>query len=87
MGMQKVINALALVSFGVSAAIVGGSVYVYTQKDAIVERIKEEAMAQVSGLIGDAVGDAVTGSLGGVLDDVPAGDAQASPVPIPVIPF
>jgi len=87
MGMQKVINALALVSFGVSAAVVAGGVFVYTQKDAIVERIKEEAMAQVSGMIGDAIGDAAGGAVGGLLGGSSDGEASESPVPIPVIPF
>jgi hypothetical protein len=32
--MQKLINLLALASFGVSAAIVGAGAYVYLNKDA-----------------------------------------------------
>lgn len=85
--MQKVINALALLSFGVSAAIVAGGVYVYTQKDAIIERVKEEAMSQVGDMIGEAVGGAATGAIGGLIGGSSEGEAPASPVPIPVIPF
>ena len=33
--MQKLINVLALASFAVSAAVVGGGAYVYLNKDAI----------------------------------------------------
>ena len=85
--MQKVINALALLSFGVSAAIVAGGVYVYTQKDAIIERVKEEAMSQVGDMIGEAVGGAATGAIGGLIGGSSEGEAPISPVPIPVLPF
>ena len=85
--MQKVINVLALLSFGVSTAIVAGGVYVYTQKDAIVEGVKEEAMSQIGDMIGDAIGDAAGGAVGGLLGGSSDGDAPTSPVPIPVIPF
>ena len=85
--MQKVINALALLSFGVSTAIVAGGVYVYTQKDAIIERVKEEAMSQVGDMIGEAVGGAATGAIGGLIGGSSEGEAPTSPVPIPVIPF
>ena len=85
--MQKVINVLALLSFGVSTAIVAGGVYVYTQKDAIIERVKEEAMSQVGDMIGEAIGGAAGGAIGGLLGDSSEGEAPVSPVPIPVIPF
>ena len=85
--MQKVINVLALLSFGVSAAIVAGGVYVYTQKDAIIERVKEEAMSQVGDMIGEAVGGAATGAIGGLIGGSSEGETTTSPVPIPVIPF
>ena len=39
--MQKVINGLAIASFAVSAAVVGGGVYVYLNKDAMIESAKE----------------------------------------------
>ena len=38
--MQKVINVLALSSFVVSAAVVGGGAYVYLNKDAMIESAK-----------------------------------------------
>ena len=85
--MQKVINVLALLSFGVSTAIVAGGVYVYTQKDAIIESVKEEAMSQIGDMIGDAVGSAAGGVVGGLLSGSSEGEAPSSPIPIPVIPF
>ena len=39
--MQKLINVLAVISFGVSGAVVAGGVYVYTNQDAIKDNIKQ----------------------------------------------
>ena len=58
--MQKVINVLALSSFVVSAAVVGGGVYVYLNKDAMVESAKEK--------ITKAATEAIAGALPGMLD-------------------
>ncbi len=46
--MQKLINILALASFGVSSAIVGGSAYVYVNKDALIESAKEAEVKRLS---------------------------------------
>ena len=45
--MQKLINLLALTSFGVSACVVGAGVYVYQNKDAIIEDAVNSAVSQV----------------------------------------
>ena len=58
--MQKVINVLALSSFVVSAAVVSGGVYVYLNKDAMIERAK--------GRIATAATEAIAGALPGMLD-------------------
>ena len=47
--MQKIINVLAITSFVVSGAVVGGGFYLYSQKDAIIEDIKEKALENVLG--------------------------------------
>ena len=58
--MQKIVNVLALSSFVVSAAVVGGGVYVYLNKDAMVESAKEK--------ITKAATEAIAGALPGMLD-------------------
>ncbi len=73
--MQKIINVLALSSFVVSAAIVGGGVYVYQNREAITENVKSQVMEGVAGAIQDQIGD--LGSLGGF------GGGESSPVPMP----
>ena len=81
--MQKLINVLAVVSFGVSAAVVAGGVYVYTNQDDIKENIKQQVMNGVQ----DALGGSNLGSAlinGSVTDD--ALDADTA-LPIPSMPF
>ena len=49
--MQKIINVLAIASSVVSLTVVGGGIYLYTQKDAIVDSVKEKVMSAVSDAI------------------------------------
>ena len=76
--MQKIINVLAVASGIVSAAVVASGVFVYVNRDSIVDSIKSQAI------------EAVTGSLGGGLGgDLPVGtpdlaapdNAATAPVP------
>ena len=60
--MQKIVNVLAIASGIVSAAVVASGVFVYVNRDSIVDSIKSQAI------------EAVTGSLGGGLGgDLPIG--------------
>ena len=45
--MQKIINVLSIASFVVSVSVVGGGIYVYANKDALLESAKEKIMKQV----------------------------------------
>tara|TARA_B100002019_G_scaffold252178_1_gene232983 strand:- start:797 stop:1021 length:225 start_codon:yes stop_codon:yes gene_type:complete len=58
--MQKLINALAIVSFVGTAGIVGGGVFVYLQRDTIIDGVKEKIKEQVM--------NGVTGALPGLVD-------------------
>lgn len=42
--MQKLINVIALLSGLTSAAVIGGGTYLYLNKDAMIERVKQEAI-------------------------------------------
>ena len=76
--MQKIINVLAIASSVVSLTVVGGGVYLYTQKDAIIEDIKEKALGSLTGGIGEA--------LPGLVDaGVP--DVTGGPVPLEMPKF
>ena len=65
--MQKVINVLAVASFAVSSAIAASGVYVYVNRDSIIDGIKSQVMG---GIGGSALG-------GGAL----TGDVGSNPVP------
>ena len=69
--IQKIINVFALASATVSVAVVGVGGYVYLNREAILEDVKEKAI------------EAVTGSLGGGLGgDLPIGAPDlAAPTP------
>ena len=72
--MQKVINVLAVASFAVSSAIAASGVYVYVNRDSIIDGIK----SQVMGGIGGAAlgGGALTGDVG-----LPQANAPTAPSP------
>ena len=79
--MQKLINVLAITSFGVSAAVVGAGVYLYQNRDALIDAAVEIAMDQIEipGL--DLLGaDAIPSPRGG--NDVPSGGGLP-PVTLP----
>ena len=80
--MQKVINVLALASFCVSAGIVGGGYYVYTQKDAYIESVKENVTKQIQGIVEGAL----VNSLNSGVPEVP-GDTETEGSSIPSVPF
>ena len=53
--MQKIINVLSIASFVISASIAGAGIYVYANKDALIESAKEKIIKQV--------GEAATGAV------------------------
>ena len=61
--MQKLINVLALSSFIVSAAVVGSGVYLFTNKDALIEKAKGQIMESVMDTLPGGLGGLAGGSL------------------------
>jgi hypothetical protein len=83
--MQKVINVFAIFSFGVSAAVVAGGFYIYQNKEAIADSIKQQVVdAATSG-----VGDALPGMLSGGSPSLPVDSDSSNPLPVevPSTPF
>lgn len=60
--MQKLINLLALTSFGVSACVVGAGVYVYQNKDALVDAAVQSAVAAAMPELPDVLSNAPSSS-------------------------
>ena len=50
--MQKFVNVLAVASAVVSVAVVGSGLYVYVNKDAIIESVTEKALGSLGGFGG-----------------------------------
>ena len=69
--MQKIINVLALSSFVVSLTVVGGGVYLYTQKDAIIDNVKSNIMKSVMPSIGGGITDALPKTTGPAVPGLP----------------
>ena len=69
--MQKIINVLAVASGLVSAAIVASGVFVYVNRDSIIDGIKSQAIEAVTGSLGG-----LGGGLGG---DLPIGTPDIAP--------
>mgnify|MGYP001069381661 CR=1 FL=1 len=73
--MQKVINVLAVLSFVVTAGIVGGGAAVYLNKDSIVENIK----SQVAAAAGEAISGALPGMMDAAMPELPSATGGAIP--------
>jgi hypothetical protein len=86
--MQKIINVLAVASFALSGAIAASGVYVYVNRDSIIDGIKSQVMGGIGGaaLGGSLGGGALTGDVGLPIDTQPQASApvpQSSPSEIP----
>jgi hypothetical protein len=53
---QKIINVLAIASGLVSTAVVASGVFVYVNRDSIVDSIKSQAIEAVTGSLGGGLG-------------------------------
>ena len=69
MSLQKVVNVLAVASAAVSVAVVGTVGYIYINRQAIIEDVKEKALESI-------MGGGIGGSLGG---DLPVGTPDLAP--------
>ena len=77
--MQKIINVLAVASFALSSAIAASGVYVYVNRDSIIDGVKQKVMG---GFGGAALGGgALTGDVGLPIDTQPQAAAPSAPVP------
>ncbi len=73
--LQKIVNGIAIASGVVSLTVVGAVGVVYLNKDAIIEKVKTEALNSIGG---GALGG-LGGAVGGGALDLPAPTAPAEP--------
>ena len=76
--MQKVINVLAVLSFLGTASIIGGGTYVYLNREALAENVKEK--------VAKAATEAIAGALPGMLDAATPKLPEATGPAIPSLP-
>ena len=73
--MQKIVNIIAITSGLVSAAVIASGVYVYVNRDSIVDGIKSQAIEAVTG----SLGGGALGGAGGAIGDFPLKSPDAAP--------
>ena len=56
MSCQKVVNVLAVASFAISGAIAVSGVYVYVNRDSIIDGVKSQVMGSLAGGLGGGLG-------------------------------
>ncbi len=61
--MQKLVNGIALLSGLVTLSIVGAGAYLYLNKDAMIEQVKEQATEQITKAITEALPGMINSSL------------------------
>ena len=76
---QKIINVLAVASFAVSSSIAAGGVYVYVNRDSIIDGIKSQVMGSLGG---SSLGGALTGDVG-ITPDSNASQGASLGLPVP----
>ena len=69
--MQKIINGIAILSGVVSLTVVGSGVFIYLQKDAIIENVKGKVMDAVMPSIGGGITDAIPDTTGPAIPGIP----------------
>ena len=74
--MQKLINVLALASFAVSAAVVGGGTWLYLNKDILIERAREKAASAAT----EAIAEALPGLIDAAMPELPGVTGGAIPM-------
>ena len=62
MSCQKVINVVAVASAVVSAAVVGSGIFVFVNRDSIIDSVKQQAIEAALGSLGGLGGGLPTGA-------------------------
>ena len=73
--MKILFNVLSLASFIMSASILGGGLYVYLNRTALMDMAKEKATDMVKEMISDSV----TGAVEGAIPELPSVTGPALP--------
>ena len=80
---QKIVNVIAITSGVVSLAVIGSGLFVFVNRDSIIDSVKQQAIEAVTGGLGGLGGGLPTGandlpSLGSTPSMAPAAPAPPS---------
>ena len=73
--MQKIVNVIAIASGAVSIALIGSGLFVYVNRDSIIDSVKQQAIEAVTGSLGGLGGGALplgTNALAPSVGDTPS---------------
>tara|TARA_B100001029_G_C14848805_1_gene332527 strand:- start:220 stop:483 length:264 start_codon:yes stop_codon:yes gene_type:complete len=73
--MQKIVNVIAIASGAVSIALIGSGLFVYVNRDSIIDSVKQQAIEAVTGSLGGLGGGALplgTNDLAPSVGDTPS---------------
>ena len=77
--MQKLVNAVALLSGLVSLGVIGGGAYLFINKDTLIESARSKAIEEVTKTVTEALPGMISGAMpsmpsatGGIIDAKPA---------------
>ena len=79
--MQKIVNIVALASGVVSIAVVGSGLFIYVNRDKLVDNVKSQVMQAVSGSLPGLVDTKLPSATGGVLPGAAAGKGAGLGIP------
>ena len=74
--MKILFNVLSLLSFIMSSSILGGGLYVYLNRTALMDMAKEKA----TDMIKEMVTDSVSGAVEGAIPKIPSSTGPALPL-------
>jgi len=77
--MQKIFNTLAVLSFAMSGALVGGSYYAFSKLPELKQQAIDEAKALVGELVSGAVTDAMPSQVKELIPALPTETGPALP--------
>jgi hypothetical protein len=79
--MQKIVNIIALTSGVISLAIVGSGVYVYVQRDQLINSVKSQVLKSVTGSLPGLVDTKIPSVTGGVIPGGSSGKSAGLGIP------
>ena len=79
--MQKIVNIVAIASGVISLTVVGSGLYVYLQRDQLIDNVKSQVLKSVTGSLPGVVDTKMPSVTGGVVPGGSSGIAAGLGIP------